>query len=56
MTDYTFEVSDQGPDGIDLNIHWDNVSAISLSVSTKQLKKLRSEIDDTLKEMEESLQ
>lgn len=56
MTDFTFEVSDQGPDGIDLNIHWGNFNAISLSVSTKQLKKLRSEIDDVLKEMEKSLQ
>ncbi len=54
MTDFTFEVTYQTPDGIDLNINWDNFNTISLSVPKSQLEQLRNEIDVVLKELEES--
>ena len=52
MTEYDIQLLYQGDGLFNVNICWENLNAISLSVTKLQLKRLRSEIDDTLKERE----
>ena len=56
MTDYEIDAIYQGNDEFDLNIRWDDLNAISLSMTEKQLRKIRSEIECILTELMEEKQ